>query len=487
MAQPYKFTSHEAFSHDSLDSLGYDWERVANPAIAPKYPWKIYLPRSTADIVQAVCECRDLNQKLIVRSKGHSSNDLVLAERGTILCTEKLDQIVAVDDSGLSVTVQSGVVLAELDSYLAERGLGLPIIGDHNHITAGGFASVGGISPASHRHGMFIDNVRSLEYVNAGGEVIRCNRDERPDEFYRVLCGCGQHGVVATLTLGLVRVDKFGHILRNERKLFKDVRRFIDESERRIQDPGDAFMERGVWLDYLVMNRSIGAGQFSSYYETPQSRWKSLRNRASYRYLHGLGEMAGRLPTGLDVAVKYLGMVGVMFSPSYASIKNVEGFTDRILDSSVGDPTRMFIVLAPVEEYAGLFSRLYELFRAVRAESGCFTFISIYVKAIRSAYLSFRNEGRFSELMFYCGVRPEKLTGAVLEELVSKIDDACIEVGALRYMHSKTVSDAERRRQIDPNAVRAAASRTPDVESAAKTATGGRKRKDRSGAVPETR
>ena len=38
MAVQYKPTSHENLPHDSIDSLGYDWERVANPAIRPKYP-----------------------------------------------------------------------------------------------------------------------------------------------------------------------------------------------------------------------------------------------------------------------------------------------------------------------------------------------------------------------------------------------------------------------------------------------------------------
>ena len=34
--QPYQFTSHESFSHDSLESFGYDWERIGDPAIAAR-------------------------------------------------------------------------------------------------------------------------------------------------------------------------------------------------------------------------------------------------------------------------------------------------------------------------------------------------------------------------------------------------------------------------------------------------------------------
>ena len=34
---------------------------------------------------------------------------------------------------------------------------------------------------------------------------------------------------------------------------------------------------------------------------------------------------------------------------------------------------------------------------------------------------------------------------------MSQVDDLCIEHGAFRYMHSKTVKDPERRRQLDLN------------------------------------
>lgn len=452
MAQPYAFTSHESFNHDSIDSLGYDWERIADPKIAPKYPFKIYLPLTTEDIVAAVRETRQLGQELVVRGNGHSSNDLVLADRGQVLSVEKLDRILDLDLNEGTVTVQAGVVLAELDAYLARHGFGLPVIGDHNHITAGGFASVGGLSPASHRYGMFLDNVRRLQYVTASGEVVTCGRDLRSDEFYQVLGGLGRHGVIATLTLDMIKVDKYRYILENDRRLFTNVNEFVRVSQQRIADPGAARMERGVWLDYPLFGRSVLLGQFSSYYEAPQRRLKSLSNRVSYRYLHTLGWLAGRLPAAVDRAVKSLGMVGVMFSPRYASLKNIETFTDRILDSSVGDPTRMFIVLAPTSHFATLFHRLYGLCCEYRKQTGCFTFVTVYVKAIHSRYLAAGGDGRYSELMFYCGVKPEAMTEDVLTGLVSRMDDICIEAGALRYMHSKTVKDPERRRKIDPNA-----------------------------------
>src|SRR5688572_15552217 len=54
MSAPYEPTSHEAFSHDSIDSLAYDWERVASPNIAPKRPFQVFFPETTAEVVEAV-------------------------------------------------------------------------------------------------------------------------------------------------------------------------------------------------------------------------------------------------------------------------------------------------------------------------------------------------------------------------------------------------------------------------------------------------
>src|SRR5262245_23166024 len=97
--KPYRTNSHDAFSHDSIDSLGYDWERIAHPDIAPRFPFKIYLPLVTSDVVQAVRETRQLSPSLTVRGNGHSSNDLVLPQRGCVLCLDKFNRTLAIDQS----------------------------------------------------------------------------------------------------------------------------------------------------------------------------------------------------------------------------------------------------------------------------------------------------------------------------------------------------------------------------------------------------
>lgn len=448
-----RISSHDSFTHDSIDSLGYDWERIADPGMKPRYPFKVYIPQTTEDVVRAVREAKALGERLRVRSKGHSSNDLVLSDGASVLLTEKLNGILSINEETMTATVQAGAVSALVDDELAGRGLGLPVIGDHAHITVGGFASVGGISPASHRFGMFVDNVVELEYVDWDGELHRCSPTVQPERFRRVLAGLGTAGVMVTLTLRLIRIDKYGTVWRNDLRKYMGMENFIEGSVKYILDPGDAMMERGVFVDFgRVGGRDLAFGQFSAYHETGQSSYRRLRQQISYGYLHGIGYMAGRLPKGIDKVVKYVGMTGVLFSPRYASIKNVEFFTDKLLDSSVGDPTRMLIVLGPLDAYGALFRELMELCREARARHECFTFISVYVKSITSPYLGGDGDQRFCELMFYNGIDPEHMTPEVLDEVVSRFDDICIAHGAFRYMHSKTVKDEERRRLIDPNA-----------------------------------
>ena len=107
MTSKGEHNSHRTFTHDSLDSLGYDWERIGDPAIPPRFPLKIYLPQTTEDVSIVLDEALRLGQRVRIRSKGHSSNDLVLEDRGVVLVTEKLAGILDVNPEALTATVRS--------------------------------------------------------------------------------------------------------------------------------------------------------------------------------------------------------------------------------------------------------------------------------------------------------------------------------------------------------------------------------------------
>lgn len=444
---------HRSFSHDTLLSLGYDWERVGEPGIAPRMPSKVYLPRSTEDVVVAVRETRSLGQRLVVRAHGHSSNDLVTSAGGAVLLTQLMNRIVDIDESALTCTMECGAMLSEVDDRLGEAGLGLPIVGDHADLTAGGFASVGGISPASHRYGLFVDTVEALEYVDWDGVVHRCTRAEHRDRLLRVLAGTGQHGVITTLTVRVIRIDKARTMLANDRLVTTDLDRYLEHSGALVRDPGDVSHERGLWLDVPAGPNGLRVGQFSAYRPGSRPAVKSLRSRPAYGVQGLVGKSSAALPDPFGKIMKYFGVLALVRPPSYASVRDIERFSDKLLDATVGDPSRMFIVLAPAERYEQVSRALLALCLGERERSGALTFVSLYVKAIRSPYLSGGDEtAGHCELTLYLGADPVKLTGEVLERLVTGIDDVALEHGAFRYMHTRTSTDPSRRARLDPNA-----------------------------------
>ena len=277
-----------------------------------------------------------------------------------------MDQIIDVDEANLTATVQGGAISALVDDHLAPMGLGLPVIGDHKDITVGGFASVGGISPGSHRFGMFIDNVLEIEFVDWDGNIkwaaargelrgllqpARRPRQARRDD----QAEAAHH-----------RDRQVPTIWFNDQTHYRTMDDFIAGTKPIIEEPGDAMMERGVWADFaLPGGKNFRLGQFSVYKETDQTAVHKARNNLSYGVLHSMGLAAGNLPDKLDRVLKYVCITGVMASPKYASIKNIEFFTDKILDSTVGDPTRMLIVLGPLDRYEELFRSLLGAVRAL--------------------------------------------------------------------------------------------------------------------------
>lgn len=447
---------HETFDHDSIDSLYYDWDRIGDPDGAPRAPLKFYVPRTTEDVVRCVTECRQLNQRLIVRSKGHSSNDLVTPEGGSVLLTEKLHGVLEVDREAMTATAWAGTPSADVDAHLATLGLGLPVIGDHAHITVGGFASVGGITASSFRYGMFVDVIQRLEYVDWDGEVHSVGRADGAEELDRLLTGLGRHGVITKVTVSVIEIDKHSTYWRNDATYHRTMEEFIDVSRGLCANPpADARFLRGLWVDFpLAGGRRLELGTMSVYRDAEAGAVQKASEAAAYGTLHRLGWMAGRLPAGIDKAVKLAGMAGVIRSPRYATVKNAEFFTEKILDATVGDPQRFLVVISPIERYEEQFRRLWELLTHYRDAFDCFTFLSLYVKSIDSPYLAQGDPDnrRWVEFLFYVGINPEMMTEALLDRIADDLDQNCIDTGSFRYMHTRTGRDPGRLAAIDPNA-----------------------------------
>jgi hypothetical protein len=447
-----RINSHDRFSHDTIASLGYDWSLVADPQAAAQFPFAVYWPESTEDVVRAVRDARAAGERLLVRGNAHSSNRLSTGEHARVVVTTRLTGLVDLDEDAGVVTVRAGTVTADLDEYLGARGLGLPVMGSHNHITVGGFASVGGVGMTCHHHGLFVDNVEAIEYVDWDGEVRSASRAQDPVALQRLLCGTGQHGIITELTLRVVRIDKHGTLLELRQESFRDFGGWLAALDPLMYESTEVML-RGLWTDFqLSSGRRLRRGSVNHYEIVTSNMIRRLRSTLSWGLLHGVGYFSGRVPRLVDLALRQIAIVGSMRPPRYSPYRHAEHLLDQVIDFTVGGPCRWLISWAPVRTWRELAQRQTDLLIDERERQRNLTFISLDIRAIRSGYLAHESDDdRFVEILHFVGIKPGRLTPDLEGDLIRRLDEACAACDAYRYMHTLTVTEQSLRQRIDPN------------------------------------
>ena len=448
-----RINSHDRYSHDTLASLGYDWGHIADPEAKPQFPYAVYWPETTEEVARTVREAGDVGERLLVRGNAHSSNGLSTGERARVVITTRLTGLVELDEAAALATVKAGTLTADLDEYLGRHGLGLPVMGSHNHITVGGFASVGGVGMTCHRSGLFVDNVERIQYVDWDGEVRTVSRADDPHELNRLLCGTGQHGIITELTLRVVPIDKDGTLLKLRQDSYRDFSSWLAALDPVMHDPGDPVMLRALWTDFLLPGgQRRRRGTINRYGETSQHVVKRMRAALAWGALHGVGYLSGRVPRPLDMTLRQIAIAGSVRPPRYSPYRHLEHLLDQVIDFTVGDPSRWLISWAPVATWRELTREQTQLLVDMRARDRCLTFISLDIRPMRSPYLACEGEDqRFVEILHFIGIRPERMTVERQGDLIRRLDELCVAHGAYRYMHTLTSGDGWLRRQVDPN------------------------------------
>ncbi len=425
-----------------------------------------YLPRDTADVVRTVRDSRP--QPLTVRGgeRGveHDGADVdhgshpqdrrkrpTPPDRRVVLSLRRMNRVQAVDAEARLVRVQAGARLSDIDRTLAAHRLGLPIVGDHREITAGGFAAVGGLSTASHRYGMFSDNVVSIEYVDPEGRFGTCGRNHHADRFHRILGGAGRTGIITALTLQAVEVDKDHTLLTSDAHRFLDFDSFVEHSLAATEHPGDAMLQVGRWVDTapLRVSRPVGTGniqlgtvrfgQWSSLHPTTATPSLRARRELGTRARKSLGAIASAASGRAASPVRTAAAGALMFSPRVLTLRDAEYLADTVISTSERGPAYRISVFAPLSTYPSVFHRLHDLFSAYREREDCFTVISALTYGVRSPRLHETSGEDHGFISFTCRMRPAEAypshpgAGDALREINAAVEDVCRSERAIRY------------------------------------------------------
>ncbi|WP_433714695.1 FAD-binding oxidoreductase [Nocardia sp. CA-084685] len=410
-----------------------------------------YLPRDTADVVRTVRNSRGRVENLTVRGGEPIDDGLSLPDPRAVLSLRKMNAVLDINLGRRTVRVQAGAKLSDIDRRLGAHGLGLPIVGDHRDITAGGFASVGGVSTASHKYGMFIDQIVDLEYVDPDGRIGTCGRNHHTERFHRILGAGGRAGIITALTLDAVDIDKDHTWLTTDADRFLDFDSFVENAYAEIARPGNVALQVGRWVDTapLKVSRPVGTGhvqlgtvrfgQWSSFYPTTPTRSLRARREVGTKTRKSLGAIASAAGGRAGAPVRNAAAGALMFAPKVLTLRDAEYLADTVISSSERGPAYRVAIFAPLSTYTSVFYRLHDLFAGHRERTGCFTVISAMTYGVRSKYLRAEAQAHgltvedHGLITFTCRLRPSALLSELLRDIVTGIDEICTSEHALRY------------------------------------------------------
>jgi FAD/FMN-containing dehydrogenase len=155
----------------------------------------------TADVIAAVNFAREHALTLSVKGGGHNVAGLAVNDGGLVIDLSAM-RGVYVDPAARVAHVQGGATWAELDRETQVFGLATPG-GVVSTTGVAGLTLHGGMGHLRGKHGLSIDNRRSVQIVTADGQLLTASADEHPDLFWVVRGAGSNFGVVTSFEFEL--------------------------------------------------------------------------------------------------------------------------------------------------------------------------------------------------------------------------------------------------------------------------------------------
>ncbi|KAJ8798511.1 hypothetical protein J1605_016656 [Eschrichtius robustus] len=136
------------------------------------YPEMYYQPTSVEEIREVLALARQQNKRVKVVGGGHSPSDIACTD-GFMIHMGKMNRVLKVDTEKKQVTVEAGILLADLHPQLDKHGLALSNLGAVSDVTAAGVIG-SGTHNTGIKHGILATqkSTYSLGHVASGHRSI---------------------------------------------------------------------------------------------------------------------------------------------------------------------------------------------------------------------------------------------------------------------------------------------------------------------------
>ena len=152
------------------DALSFDPDaRYAVDGLRPAF---VVAPSAPEDVATVLAIAQESGAAVVPFGAGTQMALGMPPERYDLaLDLRRLDRVVEYEPADLTVTVEAGIRLDELQRRLGEHGQWLPL--DLPHVTVGGLLATNASGPARHAHGTARDLVIGMTVVLADGSLVK--------------------------------------------------------------------------------------------------------------------------------------------------------------------------------------------------------------------------------------------------------------------------------------------------------------------------
>ncbi len=188
---------------DRLERTVYSYDMAALPGMVERMvkalPEAVVQPTNLEEVVSLVSLARQYSLPIVPRGAGTSGyGGAVPTKGGIVVSFRRMNRVLSFDKEAGTVTVQPGVIYAQLEKALAPHGLMLrtyPTSAPGS--TVGGWVAEGGSGIGGYEHGYAHESLVSVKAVNGQGEV----EEFRGERLALISRAEGTTGLIVEVTL----------------------------------------------------------------------------------------------------------------------------------------------------------------------------------------------------------------------------------------------------------------------------------------------
>ena len=167
---------NSAIAGDVLTDAAARGRYATDASIYQMLPEAVVVPRTADDVEAAMGVAREEETPVLPRGGGTSQCGQTVNRAVVLDNTRHLNRILAIDRENLTVRVEPGLVLDELNRALEPHGLWFPVDpSTASRCTLGGMAANNSSGARSLRYGIMRDNVRAISAILPDGTRARFN------------------------------------------------------------------------------------------------------------------------------------------------------------------------------------------------------------------------------------------------------------------------------------------------------------------------